>query len=426
MDIFTTEELSIANLIQYQFGQFGTKNESIYGSFDAAKLNESASIVNQSFTKHQPAAPGYIYATLTAFDATDPNGGGDGDGDGDGGSGSTTSSTKGTSVAMIILYAITGCVSALFVGVIVMGAVRALRHPDRYGPRGGRYHDGDSYNGGGQSRARGLTRAILDTFPIVKFNRSSADPNESPVIVPKDIESRPQSYGPDAEWDVMDVPLQMIERGDGKDDNHQGIPDDVEADVTEARPNDRPRASSSRMSRASYPPAGPSRPQSGGTAPPVPRLQIPNDLGGKVEDVVPAAIGTETCPICIVDFEEGDDLRLLPCEGKHRFHQECVDPWLLELSSSCPICRQDFQALETMMAGESEESYGTAPHSEYSPSPYTPHDNPQPQGRFSRYLRFARRRRNEIESAHGHGQEQHSQQERADPPLPASAENRVL
>lgn len=58
------------------------------------------------------------------------------------------------------------------------------------------------------------------------------------------------------------------------------------------------------------------------------------------QGINPEAMGRETCPICIVDFEEGDDLRLLPCEGKHRFHQECVDPWLLELSSSCPICRQ--------------------------------------------------------------------------------------
>ncbi len=57
-------------------------------------------------------------------------------------------------------------------------------------------------------------------------------------------------------------------------------------------------------------------------------------------DIMPAAIGRETCPICIFDFEEGDDLRVLPCEGKHAFHQTCVDPWLLELSSSCPICRQ--------------------------------------------------------------------------------------
>lgn len=62
--------------------------------------------------------------------------------------------------------------------------------------------------------------------------------------------------------------------------------------------------------------------------------------GEKEKDVVPDAIGTETCPICIVDFEEGDDLRVLPCEGHHRFHRDCVDQWLLELSSSCPICRQ--------------------------------------------------------------------------------------
>ena len=57
------------------------------------------------------------------------------------------------------------------------------------------------------------------------------------------------------------------------------------------------------------------------------------------DDPLPESIGRETCPICIVDFEDGDDVRVLPCEGKHVFHQACVDPWLLELSSSCPICR---------------------------------------------------------------------------------------
>ena len=66
---------------------------------------------------------------------------------------------------------------------------------------------------------------------------------------------------------------------------------------------------------------------------------IPPKASGR-NNVVPASIGREICPICIVDFEEGDDIRLLPCEGKHSFHQQCVDPWLLTLSSSCPICRQ--------------------------------------------------------------------------------------
>lgn len=58
------------------------------------------------------------------------------------------------------------------------------------------------------------------------------------------------------------------------------------------------------------------------------------------DPVDPNAIGHETCPICILDFEPGDDLRVLPCDGRHRFHQACVDPWLLELSSSCPLCRE--------------------------------------------------------------------------------------
>jgi len=67
------------------------------------------------------------------------------------------------------------------------------------------------------------------------------------------------------------------------------------------------------------------------------------------ETVDPTTIGHETCPICILDFEVGDVLRVLPCEGRHRFHQNCVDPWLLEMSSSCPLCREDFQTLEAMV-----------------------------------------------------------------------------
>lgn len=72
-------------------------------------------------------------------------------------------------------------------------------------------------------------------------------------------------------------------------------------------------------------------PAASGSAPPSPT---------RGDEVTRAAIGVETCPICIVDFEDGDDLRVLPCEGRHRFHRDCVDQWLLELSSSCPLCRE--------------------------------------------------------------------------------------
>ncbi len=141
------------------------------------------------------------------------------------------------------------------------------------------------------------------------------------------------------------------------------------------------------------------------------------------EDPLPESIGRETCPICIIDFEDGDDVRVLPCEGKHVFHQACVDPWLLELSSSCPICRHgtsaltfpfsplvcgipicwclffflvDFQALETLITGgEPIERRASQPP------------------RFSRYLRFARRRHR-----HGMGEENP-----ADIPLPLASES---
>lgn len=42
------------------------------------------------------------------------------------------------------------------------------------------------------------------------------------------------------------------------------------------------------------------------------------------------------CQICMEDFEEGDELRTLPCF--HLFHAKCIDQWLKE-KSVCPTCR---------------------------------------------------------------------------------------
>lgn len=222
--------------------------------------------------------------------------------------------------------------------------MRAIRHPERYGPRAARHMDGGS--GLGQSRARGLTRAILDTFPVVKFGGTTAVRDGHDTADDrrdfKDIESLPDSRGPRdstmemKDWQVVDAPVDNSKPADGEEPHHVAF-------HTAAGPNDaaegdsgdlgdrQPRASGSRLSAPIIPSPSPD-------LQPV-ASQLP-DASRKSKDVVPAAIGRETCPICIVDFEEGDDLRLLPCEGKHKFHQECVDPWLLELSSSCPICRQ--------------------------------------------------------------------------------------
>lgn len=43
------------------------------------------------------------------------------------------------------------------------------------------------------------------------------------------------------------------------------------------------------------------------------------------------------CTICLEMIAEGEGVRLLNC--KHIFHSECVDRWLCEHRSSCPLCR---------------------------------------------------------------------------------------
>ena len=47
----------------------------------------------------------------------------------------------------------------------------------------------------------------------------------------------------------------------------------------------------------------------------------------------------DTCPVCLDEFEGGENLNELPCG--HCFHMSCVQPWLLNRSSECPICKAD-------------------------------------------------------------------------------------
>ncbi|KAM1611099.1 uncharacterized protein LOC126607696 isoform X4 [Malus sylvestris] len=45
------------------------------------------------------------------------------------------------------------------------------------------------------------------------------------------------------------------------------------------------------------------------------------------------------CYICLVEYEEGDRMRILPCH--HEFHKTCIDKWLKEIHRVCPLCRRD-------------------------------------------------------------------------------------
>eukprot|EP00252_Welwitschia_mirabilis_P025854 TRINITY_DN8236_c0_g1_i2.p1 TRINITY_DN8236_c0_g1~~TRINITY_DN8236_c0_g1_i2.p1 ORF type:complete len:185 (+),score=30.32 TRINITY_DN8236_c0_g1_i2:17-571(+) len=43
------------------------------------------------------------------------------------------------------------------------------------------------------------------------------------------------------------------------------------------------------------------------------------------------------CYICLLEYEESDQLRVLPCH--HEFHLHCIDKWLKEVHRVCPLCR---------------------------------------------------------------------------------------
>ncbi|XP_072164555.1 uncharacterized protein [Diadema setosum] len=64
------------------------------------------------------------------------------------------------------------------------------------------------------------------------------------------------------------------------------------------------------------------------------------------------------CAICLEEFREGEELRIVPCA--HEFHKHCVDPWLLS-NRTCPLCM--FNILDCGLEGKSSEASPTGPSS---------------------------------------------------------------
>lgn len=195
--------------------------------------------------------------------------------------------TPSTSVALIILYSITGVITALFLLIIIIGAIRAHRHPERYGPRATA-----RFGRPRQSRAKGLARAVLDTLPIVRFGGAGVGETEEEVVKPADVEMQTDS---------------VTSRVSGEHDGEQ----------RSAVPS---VASQTNSDGAGIAAATPVSARDG------------EDTEMSTAEMDPSQL---RCPVCMEDFESGQDLRVLPCH--HSFHPDCIDPWLLNVAGSCPL-----------------------------------------------------------------------------------------
>ncbi|KAJ9100746.1 hypothetical protein QFC19_005485 [Naganishia cerealis] len=281
----------------------------------------------------------------------------------------------------------------------MIGAIRALRHPERYG-----VNAQQAEGGGPQTRAQGVGQAILDTFPVIKFtksnnNNSSRSSGRAPMPYPtwdKDVEvpnendqsgynmlaygrARSGSQRPILQEEEMeDVDLDKIDMGIARQE--EGATRHQQHSTTGTFESDRDSFHSAQdmvpSSRASHTgmPATSHASSSGGLGPEIAaaartlaahRMSRPADDAVISEENVgtsSAGLGADVngrveedsedvCPICLLEFEQGDDVRLLPCQQAHSYHKECIDPWLLNVSSSCPLCRKDFAAPDDETSG---------------------------------------------------------------------------
>lgn len=203
-----------------------------------------------------------------------------------------------SAVAMSILYSITGLITLLFLVIIATGAIRAHRYPERYGPRsgfGGRPR---------QSRAKGLARAVLETLPIVKFGDAQPAKPDPNVELENVTHETASTNEPNRE-----EPRNVSER------HLSTIPESPIEPVSSIEARGALRTSNDTSTHSGGNSAGEGN--SGAN-----QTNTGNDEG----------LG---CSICTEDFTVGEDVRVLPCN--HKFHPTCVDPWLVNVSGTCPL-----------------------------------------------------------------------------------------
>lgn len=262
LDIFAITNRNITRLLNSQFRQTSAD----YFYFNYTRLRDSWGDLNATLAGESLNHSSYLGGTIYARNktGTQPVAGFPGTSQGE------HHESGGKNKGLIAAYVLAGFFGAM-ICITVFSVIRRSLQPQRRD-----HHSGEEQPVEAPRRI-GLTQAIVDTFPIIKFNKSQPEPTTP---------SR--------------VPLKTL-------------PSDELTPMELSYSKPYADKSFSQISQSSTVDSGRS---------------------------TPAPVSDAQCPICLLEFEDGDEIRVLPCEGAHRFHKDCVDPWLLAVSTSCPLCRK--------------------------------------------------------------------------------------
>jgi hypothetical protein len=119
-DIFSTQSLTSAHLIDYQFGQLVPQNQSLY-DYNSKRLNDSNSNITESIDKGHAVSGGYLMATLQAYNATDVPTTPNTDGNNSGAGGNNTRSPN-TALAMSVPFLCNSAYTPTDVGALSAGS----------------------------------------------------------------------------------------------------------------------------------------------------------------------------------------------------------------------------------------------------------------------------------------------------------------